>query len=143
MWLSGAVSSYDLVEEVLNRIGQVGMSQTSVWRRTQAAGQQFQALAEVERSRAVSLPEKWEPPSRAEVKDQRMGVAMDGAIIFIREEGWKEVKIGTVFDIAVSATVEVKSGEIQDVVHAVNNRHVAHLGGPDVLGEMVWAEARK
>jgi hypothetical protein len=68
---------------------------------------------------------------------------MDGAIINIREEGWKEVKIGTVFDVAVQPVVEEKTGEIEDVAHAVNNRHVAHLGGPDVLGEMVWTEARK
>jgi hypothetical protein len=68
---------------------------------------------------------------------------MDGAIIYIREEGWKEIKIGTVFDVAVCATAEGKSGEVEDVAHAVNNRHVAHLGGPDVLGEMVWAEARR
>jgi len=143
VWLSGAVSSFELVEEVLDRIGQVNMSRPSAWRCTQAAGQQFQALAEAERAKATSLPEKWEPPSRAEVKDQRMGVAMDGAIIFIREEGWKEVKIGTVFDVAVCTTVEEKSGEVEEIAHAVNNRHVAHLGGPDVLGEMVWAKARK
>lgn len=128
---------------MLSRIGQVTMSRPSVWRCTQAAGQRIQALAEAERRRAVRLPEKWEPPSRAAVKDQRMGVAMDGAIIFIREEGWKEVKIGTVFDVAVDSTLEEKSGEIEEVAHAVNTRHVAYLGGPDVLGDMVWAEARR
>jgi hypothetical protein len=72
-----------------------------------------------------------------------MGVAMDGAIIFIREEGWKEVKLGTVFDVTVRSTVDEKSGATESIAHAVNNRHVAHLGGPEVLGEMVWAEARR
>ena len=142
VWLSGAVSSYEMVSEILMRVGQVEMSQSSVWRVTQAAGERFQALEERERERANCLPERWEPPSRAEVNDQRMGVAMDGAIIFIRDEGWKEVKIGNVFDIAVSRHKEKESGEVVDLAHAVNNSYVVHLGGPDLLGEQTWAEAR-
>ena len=142
VWLSGAASSYDFVSEILMRVGQVEMSEPSVWRVVQAAGERFQALAARERERANCLPEKWEPPSRAEVKDQRMGVAMDGAIIPIRDEGWKEVKLGNVFDIAVATHKDQESGEIFELAHAVNNSYVAHLGGPDQLGEQVWAEAR-
>jgi len=143
VWLSGAVSSYELVGEILQRVGQMEMSQSSIWRVTQAAGERFRALAERERERANCLPEKWEPPSRAEVKDQRMGVAMDGAIIPIKDEGWKEIKIGTIFDIAVSAHKDKESGEMIELAHAVNNSYVAHLGGPDPLGEQTWAEARR
>lgn len=143
VWLSGAVSSYELVGEILQRVGQMEMSQSSIWRVTQAAGERFRALAEQERERANCLPEKWEPPSRAEVKDQRMGVAMDGAIIPIKDEGWKEIKIGTIFDISVSAHKDKESGEVIELAHAVNNSYVAHLGGPDLLGEQTWAEARR
>lgn len=143
VWLSGAVSSYELVEEILRRVGQVEMSETSIWRVTQAAGERFQTVIERERQRANCLPERWEPPSRAEVKDQRMGVAMDGAIIPIKEEGWKEIKIGNVFDIAISEQKDQESGEVVDVAHAVNNSYVVHLGGPDPLGEQTWAEARR
>jgi hypothetical protein len=143
VWLSGAVSSYELVGEILQRVGQMEMSQSSIWRVTQAAGERFRALAERERERANCLPEKWEPPSRAEVKDQRMGVAMDGAIIPIKDEGWKEIKIGTIFDIAVSDHKDKESGEMIELAHAVNNSYVAHLGGPDPLGEQTWAEARR
>lgn len=72
-----------------------------------------------------------------------MGVSMDGASIHIRTEGWKDVKIGVIFDVAVRPTQEKKSGEGIDLAHAVNNSYVAHLGGPEVLGEMTWAEARQ
>jgi len=143
VWLSGAVPSYELVEEILRRVGQMEMSQSSIWRVTQAAGERFQALEERERSRANCLPERWEPPSRAEVKDQRMGVAMDGAIIPIRDEGWKEIKIGNVFDVAVSAHEDKESGEMYALAHAVNNSYVVHLGGPEQLGEQTWTEARR
>ncbi|MFM7581244.1 MAG: hypothetical protein ACKO9F_00775, partial [Caldilinea sp.] len=82
---------------ILNRIGQINISQPSAWRCAQQAGARFQAVEAAEQVRANALPEHWDPPSRAEVADQRMGVSMDGASIHIRKEGWKDVKIGVVF----------------------------------------------
>jgi hypothetical protein len=67
---------------------------------------------------------------------------MDGASVHIRQEGWKEVKIGVVFDIAVASSQDQETGEIVELAHAVHNSYVAHLGGPDVLGEKSWTEAR-
>jgi hypothetical protein len=143
VWLSAAVGSYELAATIMQRIGQVDVSCSSLWRSTQAAGQRFRALAERERRLANELPELWDPPSRVEVADQRMGVALDGALIFIREEQWKELKIGAVFDVAVQPTQDAESGEVVDLAHAVNNRYVAHLGGAEVLGELTWAQARR
>jgi hypothetical protein len=71
-----------------------------------------------------------------------MGVALDGALIYIRDEQWKELKIGDVFDVAVQSTRDSETGEVVDLAHAVNNRYVAYLGGPEMLGELLWAEAR-
>ena len=39
--------------------------------------------------------------SRAEVSDRRMGVALDGALMHIKQEGWKEFKIGAIFRVMV------------------------------------------
>jgi hypothetical protein len=72
-----------------------------------------------------------------------MGVALDGAILFVRGEGWKEVKLGVAFDIAVTPTRDPQSGEWSTLAHAVHNSYVAHLGGPDVVGELLWSEARR
>lgn len=143
VWLSGAVPSFERVAEILQRIGQIRMSQPSVWRSAQRAGEQFQALEAAHCAIASRMPACGEPPSRAEGKEQRMGVAMDGATLYIRQEGWKEVKIGAVFAVAVQATTDEKTGERAEVAHAVNNHYVAHLGGPDSLGEMTWAAASK
>ena len=142
VWLSAGVGSFELAATIMQRIGRVHVSCSSIWRCTQAAGERFRALETRERQLANGLPELWEPPSRAEVADQRMGVALDGALIYIREEQWKELKIGDVFDVAVQPTCDSESGERIDLAHAVNNRYVAHLGGPEVLGELLWAEAR-
>ena len=143
VWLSGAVASYAMVAEILHRIGGIHLSRTTIWRCTQQAGQKFCRLEETERKRATALPQQWQPPSRAEVADQRMGVALDGALVNIRQEGWKEVKIGTIFEIAVAPTPDPDTGELTEFAHAVNNSYVAHLGGPDTVGEMTWTEARR
>lgn len=99
VWLSGVAASYELAAEVLERIGQVSILRSSIWRCVQEAGEQFRRVEEAECERAMMLPERWEPPSRAEVTDQRMGAGLDGLLIHLREEGWKEVKIGTVFEV--------------------------------------------
>jgi hypothetical protein len=142
-YLSGAVSSFGLVSAILQRIGQITLSETSVWRCVQGVGSRFQALEAKERERANALPEQWEPPSRAAVSDQRMGVSMDGATLHIRQEGWKEVKIGVVFDVAMKPFQDKETGEIVELAHGVNNRYVAHLGGADAVGEKTWALARR
>lgn len=143
VWLSGVIPSYERVAEILHRIGGMTLSRTTIWRCTQEAGEKFCRLEAVERKRATALPEQWSPPSRAEVADQRMGVALDGALVNIREEGWKEVKIGTVFEVKVVPTPDPATGELIEFAHAAHNSYVAHLGGPEVIGEMTWTEARR
>jgi hypothetical protein len=143
VWLGGVAPSYEAAEAILRRIGHANISSASIWRRVQAWGAKFQALADAACTQANALPVKWAPPSRAEVGDQRLGAAMDGTMIHILQEGWKELKVGTVFAIAVWPTKDAQTGELVDLAHAVRNSYVAHLGGPEVLGAMVWTEARR
>ena len=143
VWLAGVAPSYEAAEAILQRIGRTNISATSIWRRVQEWGAQFQAVEERARVQATATPELWTPPSRAIVSDQRMGVALDGAMMYILQEGWKEVKVGTVFEVAVGPTQDERSGEVVDLAHAVHHSYVAHLGGPEVLGELVWSEARR
>jgi hypothetical protein len=143
VWVSGLVSSYAHAEEVLRRIGRLDLSTTSAWRQVQVWGAKFGTVLEAERQQANALPEQWDPPSRAAHTDQRMGVSMDGTMIHIRQEGWKELKVGAVFDVAVRPTVDRHTKEWVELAHAVNNSYAAHLGGPDRFGEHLWAEARR
>jgi hypothetical protein len=143
VFLSAALSSYELAVTILRRVGQIDISQPSAWRSSQEAGKRFRRVEEEARARANALPEQWEPPSRAVVADQRMGVTMDGFSMNVRQEGWKEVKIGVVFDIGMSPMRDKETGEFVDVAQALHNRYVVHLGGPDAIGEKVWSEARR
>ena len=68
---------------------------------------------------------------------------MDGTMIHIREEGWKELKAGCVFDIASRRQMDPHTQEEVELGSAVNNSYVAHLGGPELFGRQLWAEARQ
>jgi hypothetical protein len=142
VWLSGLVP-FEQAEAILQEIGQVNVSRCSIWRRADIWGSRFKALEEKERSQANALPEKWQPPSRAVEADRRMGVAMDGMMVHVRQEGWKELKLGATFDIEVRIGRDERTREPVPMAHAVNNSYVAHLGGSEVFGEMLFSEARR
>jgi hypothetical protein len=142
VWLAGLVP-YDQAEAILAQIGYLAVSASTIWRRLQHWGGQFAALEAAERAQAQALPERWTPPSRAEKADQRMGVTMDGFMVHILNEGWKEMKLGAVFELALRPGRDERTGEMRLLAHAINNTYAAHLGGPEVFGELLYAEARR
>jgi hypothetical protein len=142
VWLSGRME-FGEARKVLDRIGQISISTSSVWRRTQRWGEQFKAVETAQRAVATASPARGVSVA-GEIRHQpEMGVAMDGAKVYIRKEAWKELKVGCVFDVQVRPTLDKPTGETLDLAHAVHNTYVAHLGGPEVFGELVWAEARR
>lgn len=143
VWLSGTVGSFADVEAVLQRIGQISMSRSSVWRRTQMVGEQFQQLATSERRIANASPRVDERPVPKAQSNHRLGAALDGFLLNIRQEGWTEGKLAALYEVAVRPSVDKQTGESVELAHAVNLSYVAHLGGPDRLGEMAWAEAKR
>jgi hypothetical protein len=143
VWLSGAVDSFVEAEAVFERIGHLAISDSSIWRRKEAWGAAFQAIEEAERERP-DIPSRAKELRRGVLgMKQRMGVSMDGTKVHIRDEGWKELKVGCCFDIEAYPTWNKESQEWEDLAHAINNRYVAHLGGPEALGQMLWAEAHR
>jgi hypothetical protein len=94
VWLGGAVDSFAEAEEVMARIGHMGVSDSSIWRRKEAWGEVFKAVEEREREEA-NTPAGFES-FRQQVlgSAKRMGMGMDGTKVHIRQEGWKELKVG-------------------------------------------------
>lgn len=142
MWLSGLVD-YEAAAEILERVGKIPISASSVWRLTQKWGKSFCAIEEAERIVANALPGQRDVLRRASRSEERMGVSMDGTFIYIRGEGWKELKVGCTFEVDVRPTRDPETGDRVELAHAVNNSYRAHLGGPEVFGQLVWAEARR
>jgi hypothetical protein len=99
---------------------------------------------EKERLQAMALPKRWEHQQPlAAAERQRMGAAMDGAMVHVRGEGWKELKVGCVFDLGVQLAVNTDTGEPVEVVRAAETSYAAQLGSPSPFGELLWKEARR
>ena len=143
VWVSGAVDSFAEAKAVLKRIGHLTLSDSSVWRRKEEWGERFEAIESAEREKANTLPKRSDFRRQVLNATSRIGVSMDGTKVYIRDEGWKELKVGSSFEIKVYPTWNKEMGEWEDLAHAVDNRYVAHLGGPDVFGQMMWAEAKR
>jgi len=142
VWLSGLVT-YAEAASILNTIGDIPISASSVWRRVAVWGPKCQALEATQRAVSLVAPTREELNHTEALVSQDLGAAMDGGLVHIRDEGWKELKVGCVFAIRLQPTRDKHTGETIDLAHAVANTSVAHLGGPPVFGEALWAEARQ
>jgi len=142
VWLSGRMGSYEQAAEVMHRMGRLGMSQGSIWRRVEKWGLELERVLEHKRAAANCLPHRGTMIRGSEAKTGRLGGAMDGAMVHLREEGWKELKIGCVFEIETELLYDQHSKETVPHARAVNNSYVAHLGEPQPFGQMMWAEAK-
>jgi hypothetical protein len=142
-WLSGVLPSFEQAEETLARIGHISMSDSTIWRRAERWGEAFRQVEQERQEVANHVAQVGEVgPSPAKVAE-RMGAGIDGAKIHIRQEGWKELKVGCVFDIEVRLIFDPETKEHLEQGHAVNNSYVAHLGGPERFGELLWAVAQE
>jgi hypothetical protein len=136
VWLSGLVTFAEATT-ILATIGEIPISTSSIWRRVAVWGLQCQALEATQRAASAAVPTREELNQIVPPEGQDLGVAMDGGMVHIREEGWKELKVGCVFAIRQQPTWDKHTGEIVDLAHAVANTYVAHLG------DLLWAEARQ
>jgi hypothetical protein len=142
VWLDGLLT-FEHVASVLEQVGQVPMSDTTAWRQGQRSGTQAQALEAAQRASAIAVPERGQwVPGEAPTSD-RLAVAMDGAMLHVRGEGWKELKVGGVGQIELQLERDRATGDVLELAHMVGNTYVAHLGGPAVFGQQLWAEARR
>ncbi len=142
VWLCG-MTEYANAAEILERVGGIHTSRGSAWRRTQKWGEAYRQAEEKERKGARQV-EMSEGIVLGEVQGgKRLGVGMDGSMIHVRKEGWKEVKVGSVFEVEAEEVLDEVTQEEIEVGRAVGNSYTAYLGGPEVFGEKVWVEAKR
>ncbi len=141
VWLSGVAGSYAEAACVLQRVGQVALSATTVWRCVAKWGPYFQAVETAREEKTNALPVRGAAPETQVAEPVRLGAAMDGAMVHVRQEGWKELKVGCVFQIAPQTMTDPITQESVEQGHATQLTYVAHLGGPERLGRLLWSEA--
>lgn len=138
VWLSGLLP-YDQCEAVFAEIGEQWFGASSIWRQTQKHGQGL--LAHVTYQREQVSVERIQLPDEKHDHDQRKGVSMDGGMVNIRDEGWREVKVGTVFDVDLRLERNPQTGELDEMAHGVNVHYTAVLGTKDDFKPALWALA--
>jgi hypothetical protein len=138
VWLSGMLP-FEQCREVFERIGGKMIPTSSMWRQTQAYGERLQA--QVEREQAQVKPERVRVGDAVHDHRQRKGISMDGGMVNIRGEGWKELKAGAVFDVAIRLERDPRTGELSDYAHGVNVAYTAVLGTVQQFAPALWALA--
>ncbi len=131
--------SYEDAAEILAQVGGIHLSDSTAWRTTQAWGKTLKAQEEAQAKEAQQKPVE----TRARVSEERLGAAADGVIVYVRGEGWKELKVGCVFQVAPRTVHDERIDEDVVVGHAVQQTYVAHLGGPQPFAQKWFAEARR
>jgi hypothetical protein len=138
VWLSGLLP-YEQAEEVFERIGHCRIPATSIWRQSQEYGERLKT--HVEQSQEVVRVERTVLPPVGCDHRRRKGISMDGGKLHLRGEGWKEFKVGTVFDIEQRPGRDAVTDEVTDQARGVNIDYHAVIGSAEALGPGLWALA--
>ena len=86
-------------------------------------------------------PERVVLADTAHDQAQRKGISMDGGMVNIRGEGWKEMKAGAVFDIEMRLERDPRTREWTDMAHGVKMVYTAVLGSVSQFAPALWALA--
>jgi hypothetical protein len=145
--------SYATAVEGIEELLGIRPSATTLWRVVQQTGQAVWERQQAAAQQAWSMPERGQVVKGEQALQQKMGIALDGVYIYVRDEGWKEVKLGAVFEIApLTSREKVQrlkrhsqpaqvADEIRDMVKAKAVSYCARLGSVEEFEPLQWAEA--
>lgn len=128
VWLSGLLP-YEQCEQVFERISGRIAPASSIWRQTQRQGKRLQAY--VERQREQVGVERVILPDAHHDHNQRKAISMDGGMVNIRGEGWRELKVGAVFDVELRLERNPQTQQLDEMAHGVNVHYMAVLGSKE------------
>lgn len=137
---------FGVAEELLEELSGVNLSDSTIWHLTQACGEQLeqnshkQVKLAFEATVALSLPPPVAPVPVKQLKWGQRGVGMDGVMIHIRGEGYKETKLGCLFEVEAALPKAEVEGS-QNRVEATAQSYCFYLGGPEEFGKRLWLEA--
>ena len=138
VWLSGLLP-YGQAEQVFERIGGLHLPDATIWRHVEKHGERLKQYVEAEQSQVS--PERILLADARQDHDTPKGVSLDGGMVNIREEGWKEFKAGVVYTIGQRTGVDPQTGETMDLPCAEQSRYTAVLGDVDQFAPALWAIA--
>lgn len=135
VWLAGLLT-FEQSAAVFERIAGRHIPASSIWRAVQEHGERLQAHMAHQIEQAN--PERLVLADRRTDHAQPKGVSLDGGMVNIRAEGWKEVKVGTVYDIELHLERDPDTAELVEMPHAVNIAYTAVLGDVKTFAPALW-----
>jgi hypothetical protein len=128
VWLSSLLP-YEQAEQVLARIGGYSLPATTLWEQTQQVGEKWLTA---QQKQHVSVERTcWETGDYQ--AHFRRSVSMDGGMVHVRGEGWKELKVGVIGRL-------LPPWELDDETAARSHdlRYTAYLGGVEGFSAVLW-----
>jgi hypothetical protein len=124
---------------VFERIAGRHIPASSIWRTVQQHGERL--CAHVEQRAQQVAPERLRLPVERADHAQPKGVSLDGGMVNIRNEGWKEFKVGTLYDIELRLERDSITRELMPMPHAVQIAYTAVLGDVAAFAPILWQVA--
>ena len=135
VWLCSQVP-YEQGRELAERLGGWHIPVGTLWNTVQQRGERLANGLEQEQAQVSLARTEWENQRYA--PESRKAVSMDGGMVNVRGEGWKELKVGLVADMpTVQAIAETEDGQ----VHLTNLRYCGVVGDVATFGEALWTLA--
>lgn len=134
VWLSGLVA-YEQVSRVLERIGGYSVPPSTVWEQVRRQGERLAAYQAHQQNQVSIERTAWE--HRRYDGQLRKGVSMDGGMVNIRGEGWKELKVGVVSTLLPPQ--QQTEAQTDAVCHDLH--YTAVLGSVEQFAPALWALA--
>lgn len=132
-----------MATDILGDCCGVYLATSHIWTLVQDAGASACLLQSVQAQQACALPAVDDiTPGVAKQAIQLTAMA-DGVKLNIREQGWKEAKVGCIGEVVPVKPRASKDGEPEEFVRTQKLEYVFHLGGPEQLGQYLWATAQK
>lgn len=135
VWLSGQVPYAD-VSDILSRIGGLCVPRSTVWDVVQRQGERLLETT-MTRDKQLSIERTaWEQPRYDPTL--RKGVSMDGGMVNIRDEGWKELKVGVVSTLSAPQN---RPDDLTDAPLGTDLHYVTVVGDVETFASALWALA--
>jgi hypothetical protein len=101
------------VSQTLDRVGRVSVPPATVWRQVQQQGERLHQYQQRQQAQVGMERTRWEHERYD--PQARVGLSLDGGMVYVRGEGWKELKVGSIGTIERGWTPDKQVVKLKDL----------------------------
>lgn len=124
---------FERVRATLERLGRVSVPATTVWRQVEQQGERLHHYQQRQQEHVGIERTQWE--HQRYDPQARVGVSLDGGMVYVRGEGWKELKVGSIGKIERRWTADTQVVTLKDL------HYVGVVGDVERFKGTFWALA--